>query len=133
MHHQVHHMVFAVKENQYPNRNIMSNYFPLVIDDYFIMCDRSGGNCYMSNHTLSQKYFDSNNGDVSSGYGFDTSTLSPNVNIEVTWRRWLGMLKMFMLMWAVNMVFKISTLSPNVKIQLPFRRLIRMLKRVVVM
>ena len=30
----------------------------------------SGGNCSLNNKTLSQHYCDSNNGDMSSGYGF---------------------------------------------------------------
>ena len=33
----------------------------------------SGGNYSMNNHTLSQHYFDSNNDDVSSVYGFFNS------------------------------------------------------------
>ena len=34
------------------------------------MGDMSGGNCSINNNTLSQQYYDTNNGDVSSGYGF---------------------------------------------------------------
>ena len=34
------------------------------------MEDMSCGNCYNTNHTLSQQDCDTNNGDVSSGYGF---------------------------------------------------------------
>ena len=34
------------------------------------MDDMSGGNCSTKNHTLSQHDSDSNNGDMSSGYGF---------------------------------------------------------------
>ena len=41
------------------------------------MGDMSGGICSMINHNLSQQYFDSNNGDVSSGNSFINShTLS---------------------------------------------------------
>ena len=41
---------------------------PLVIGDHLNMVDMSGGVFFMKNHTLYQKYYDSNNGDVSSGY-----------------------------------------------------------------
>ena len=37
------------------------------------MFNMSGGNCSLNNHTLSQQYCDSNNGDVGSGYGFFNS------------------------------------------------------------
>ena len=47
-----------------------SSYSPLVVDDGLKMGDISGGNCYLNNHIISQQYCDSNNGDVSSGYGF---------------------------------------------------------------
>ena len=40
-----------------------------IIDGVLKMGDISGGNFYMNNHTLSQQYFDSNNGDVSNGNG----------------------------------------------------------------
>ena len=42
----------------------------LVIDYGKKMGDKSGGNCSMIYHTLYQHACDSNNGDVSSGYGF---------------------------------------------------------------
>ena len=45
-----------------------SYYYQLIIDDDLKMGDMSGGNCYMNNHTLYQHYYDSNNGDVISGY-----------------------------------------------------------------
>ena len=45
------------------------------------------GNCYIINHTLSHQDFDSNNGNVSSGYGLKTATLSPNAKIQVPLRR----------------------------------------------
>ena len=47
-----------------------SYYSTLVIDDDLNMGDMSGGNCSINNHTHSQQYYDSNNGDMSSGYGF---------------------------------------------------------------
>ena len=47
-----------------------SYYSPLVIDDDLNMGDASSGNYSLNNHTLSQQYRDSNNGDVSSGYDF---------------------------------------------------------------
>ena len=47
-----------------------SYYSPLVIYDDLNMGDMVGGNFSMNNHTLSQKYFYSDNGGVSSGYGF---------------------------------------------------------------
>ena len=34
------------------------------------MGDTSGGDCSINKHTLYQHFCDSNNGDVSSGYGF---------------------------------------------------------------
>ena len=46
------------------------SYYPLVIYDDLKMFNMSGGNCSLNKHTLSQQYCDSNNGDVSSGYGF---------------------------------------------------------------
>ena len=45
-------------------------YFPLVIDDDLYIGDMNGGNFSLNNHTLSQQYFDFNNGDVCSEYGF---------------------------------------------------------------
>ena len=60
------------------------------------MGDISGGNFYMNNHTLSQQYFDSNNGDVSNGNGFIKSTLSPCVIIQVSLGISMGMLKRLM-------------------------------------
>ena len=45
------------------------SYSPLVIGENLKMGDMSGGNFSMNNHTISQQYHDSNNGDVSSGYG----------------------------------------------------------------
>ena len=42
------------------------------------------------------------NGDVSSGYGFLSSTLSPNEKIQLTLRMSIGVLKLVML--VVNMV-----------------------------
>ena len=44
-------------------------YSPYFIDDYLNSGDTSGGDCSLKNHTISQQYFDSNNSDVSSGYG----------------------------------------------------------------
>ena len=40
----------------------------------------------MNNHILYQQDDDSNNGDVSSGYGFETVTLSPNEKVQVPLR-----------------------------------------------
>ena len=45
----------------------------LVIDDYLKMGDISCGGFSLNNRTLLQQYCDSNNGDVSSGYGFINS------------------------------------------------------------
>ena len=42
----------------------------LVIGGDLKICDISGGNGYMNNHTHSQQDWDSNNGDVSSRNGF---------------------------------------------------------------
>ena len=64
---------------------------------------------------------------------FKTNTLSPNVNIQVTLRIWMGMLKMGVLMLVVDIFLKIATLSPNVKIQVPLSRWIGMLRSVIVM
>ena len=47
-----------------------ASYSPLVIDDDLNMDHTSGGNCSPKKHTLSQKYCDYNNGNVSSGYNF---------------------------------------------------------------
>ena len=47
-----------------------SYYYPLVVYYYLKMGDMSGGNFSLNNHSLSQQYFYSNNGDLSSGYGF---------------------------------------------------------------
>ena len=44
--------------------------YPLVIDDDLNMNYMSGGNCSLNNHSLSQQYHDSNNGDVTRVYGF---------------------------------------------------------------
>ena len=44
------------------------SYSPLVIDDDWNMGDIIGVIFSMNNHTLSQHYCNSNNGDVSSGY-----------------------------------------------------------------
>ena len=48
-----------------------------MIDNDLKMGKMGGGNCYINNHLLYQQDCDSNNGDMSSGYGFETShTLS---------------------------------------------------------
>ena len=74
-------------------------YSPLFIDDYLNSGDTSGGNCSLNNHTISQQYFDSNNSDVSSGYGLKkTATLSPNVNIIVRLIIFMMMLKRVIIM-----------------------------------
>ena len=46
------------------------SYSTLVINDDLKMCDMSGGNCYLNNHTISQQYCYSKNCDVSCGYVF---------------------------------------------------------------
>ena len=51
-------------------RNYYSGYYPFVVGDYLNMGDMSDGDYYMNHYTLYQKYCDSNNGDVGSGYGF---------------------------------------------------------------
>ena len=50
-------------------------------------------------------------GDVSSGYVFKTTTLSPNVKIQVILRIWMGMLKRVML--VVDMVLWTAILIKN--------------------
>ena len=66
------------------------------------MGDVSDGNCSMNNHNLYQQDFDSNNGDVSSVYGFINSHTSHNVMIQAPLRILVGMLKILML--VVNVV-----------------------------
>ena len=46
------------------------SYYLSVIDDYLNMGYISDGNLYLENYTIYQHCFDSNNGDVSGGYGF---------------------------------------------------------------
>ena len=75
-----------------------SSFSPLVIDDNLKTGDTSCGNFSMNNYTLSQQNFDSNNGNVSSGYGFKTATLYPNVNIQVPLSTRMGILKTVMVM-----------------------------------
>ena len=52
---------------------------------------------------------------------FKTSTLSPNVNIQVHLRILMNMLKRLMMMRVVDMVFKTATLSLNVTIKVTLR------------
>ena len=47
-----------------------SSYSTLLIDADCNMGEMSGGDFSMNNHTLFQQYYDSNNFDVSSWYGF---------------------------------------------------------------
>ena len=63
---------------------------------------------------------------------FLTSTLSPNVKIQVHLRMFMVMLKMVVLIFVLNVVFKTGKLSPNVKMQVPLRRSMGVLKRVMV-
>ena len=81
--HQVHHHVSVVKEKlsiKEKSKDKLPAYYsftPLVINYDLHMYENSCGCCYKNNHTLSQNYCDSNNGDVSSGYVFKNShTLS---------------------------------------------------------
>ena len=62
------------------------------------MGDIIGDNFYLNKRTLSQQYFDSNNGDVSSGCVFKTATLYPNVKIQVPLIILMMMLKRVMVM-----------------------------------
>ena len=50
-----------------------------------------------------------------------TDTLSTYVRMQIHSRRLMGMLKLVMVMWVVDMVFKVATLSTNVKIKAPLR------------
>ena len=60
--------------------------------------------------------------------GFITSTLSPNVNIQVPLRRLRRILKRVMVMLVLDMVLKTDTLSLNVAISVPLKILTGMLK-----
>ena len=97
------------------------------------MGDNSCGNFSINNQTLSQQDFDSNNHDVIIEYGFKTSTISPNVKIQVTLRIWMGIFKRVMVMLLVDMFFKTATQFLSVRIKRPLRRWVGILKRVMVM
>ena len=60
-----------------------SSYSSLVIGDDLNLGEMSGENFSLDNHTLSQHYCDSNNGGMSSGYVFLTSTPYPNMRIQL--------------------------------------------------
>ena len=72
----------AVPEEKYDGKSPAgigedSSYYTLVIDDNLNMGAMSGGNCSLTNHTISQQYCDYNNGDVSIRYVFlNSHTLS---------------------------------------------------------
>ena len=82
------------------------SYSPLAIDDYSKMSGMSGGNCSMNNQTLSQQYFVVDT-------VFKISTLSTNLKIPVRLRRLMMMLKMLMVMWAVDMDLNGPSLSQS--------------------
>ena len=87
-HHQVHHIMLAVKENHYPNKNLIRNH-PQVLEIIILIIHWSLMMIqiweiwlvvivlWTTTHYLSQQYCDSNNGNVSSGYGFLNSHTLP--------------------------------------------------------
>ena len=88
---------------------------------------------FSANHTLSQQYFDLNNGDVCSGHGFlNSHTIhqcedpSSFKNIDDDFEKGYGYV-------SSGFVLKTATLSPSVMIQVTLMILMGMLKMVMLL